>query len=770
MFRVAKRCAPAAAILISTWCAASARGQASYPMVMDIWPLAVQAGSTAEHRVSARYNLYGTYQVFVTGEGVKGEAVAEAAKPEPAKAEPKKEEPKKDESKKEPAKAADTKTADVKSAEVKPTTGTAATKPAEAKPAEAKPADVKPADVKPAEPAKKPDLPKLQVRFAAAADALPGVREFRLATPQGLSTVGQVVVTLDPVVTETGKNDVMATANPVTLPAAICGTIEANEDVDFFKFHMKAGRTVTFHVRSARCEDKIHDLQAHVDPIIFLKNEAGVVLAANDNFFFGDPLLSHTFKDEGDYYLEIRDVRYQGNIYWQYCVEANERPFATTVAPGVIKRGAKTPVGVVGFNLPADAKAELDVPSTTALGPQWLRPKLKDGTLLNPVQVLVSDGPIVVESGAEKGTPAQAQDIGVPAVVAGRISKPGEADCFAFAAKKGEKFLFEVTARRCQSSLDSIIAVYDEAGKRLVESDDVQIHRILYSDSILDTWFAPADGKYVVEIRDLHLRGGEGFGYALQVDRMEPHFVLHTDLDKVLVPAGVGGQVFVKTVRKNGFNGAIQLGVEGLPKGVRAECGKILADGQDGCICFYAEPGMKPATFAAKITGTGIHKADDGKETKVAAVAQPWQETYMPGGGRSHYPVDMFAVSVCDPLDVLKVTVEPRDIVLKPGESKKIEITIERAPGFDKNLTLDLIYRHLASPFGNSLPAGVTIDDKQSKTLLTAKELKGHIMLTAAKDAKPVEGQIVPVMAQAAINFVMKMSYCAEPLRVTVKP
>ena len=142
----------------------------------------------------------------------------------------------------------------------------------------------------------------------------------------------------------------------------------------------------------------------------------------------------------------------------------------------------------------------------------------------------------------------------------------------------------------------------------------------------------------------------------------------------------------------------------------------------------------------------------------------------MPGGGRSHYPVDMFAVSVCDPLDVLKVTVEPRDIVLKPGESKKIEITIERAPGFDKNLTLDLIYRHLASPFGNSLPAGVTIDDKQSKTLLTAKELKGHIMLTAAKDAKPVEGQIVPVMAQAAINFVMKMSYCAEPLRVTVKP
>jgi len=768
MFRSGLHCLSVAALIVVGGLVDEARGQASYPMVMDAWPLAVQAGSSSEIRVTARYNLYGTYQVFVTGDGVKGEAAAEPAKAEPAKPEMKKEEPKKDDAKKEEAKPASG------TATLKPASGTATLKPASGT------ATATPAAAKPVEPVKKPEMPKLQVRFTAAADALPGVREFRLATPQGLSTVGQVVVTLDPVITETGKNDTAATANPVTLPAAICGTIEANEDVDFFKFHVQAGRTVTFHVRSARCEDKIHDLQTHVDPIIFVKNAAGVVLTANDNFFYGDPLLSYTFKEEGDYFLEIRDVRYQGNVYWQYVVEANERPLAVSAVPAVVKRGTKTPVEVVGFNLPAGTKAELDVPAAANEGPQWIRPRLKDGTLLNPVQVLSSDLPITAESAAEKALPAQAQDISVPAIVAGRIGKPGEADCFAFAAKKNDKFLFEVTARRLQSNLDSIIAVYDEQGKRLVESDDAQIHRILYSDSILETWFAPADGKYVVEIRDLHLRGGDGFGYALKVDRILPHFVLHTDLDKVLVPAGVGGQVFVKTVRKNGFNGEIQLSVEGLPKGIRAECGKILADGQDGCICFYAEPGTKPATFAARIVGTGVHKDPPGKdaagketagsETKFTAVAQAWQETYMPGGGRSHYPVELFAVSVCDPLDITQVTVEPRDVTLKPGESKKLEITIERAEGFDKNVTLDLIYRHLASPFGNSLPAGVTIDDKQSKTLLTAKELKGHITITAAKDAKPVEGQIVPVMAQAAINFVMKMSYCAEPLRVTIKP
>jgi hypothetical protein len=116
----------------------------------------------------------------------------------------------------------------------------------------------------------------------------------------------------------------------------------------------------------------------------------------------------------------------------------------------------------------------------------------------------------------------------------------------------------------------------------------------------------------------------------------------------------------------------------------------------------------------------------------------------------------------------VKVTVSPTDVVLKPGESKKLEIGIERGEGFDKNITLDLIYRHLASPFGDSLPKGVTIDEKQSKMLLTAKDAKGYITITAAKDAPAADKQLVPVMAQVSVNFVMKMSYCGAPLRVTV--
>jgi hypothetical protein len=79
------------------------------------------------------------------------------------------------------------------------------------------------------------------------------------------------------------------------------------------------------------------------------------------------------------------------------------------------------------------------------------------------------------------------------------------------------------------------------------------------------------------------------------------------------------------------------------------------------------------------------------------------------------------------------------------------------------------VYQHLGSIYGSSMPAGVSIDDKASQTLLTGDQVKGHITLKAAADARAVREQLVPVMAHVSINFVMKFTYCGQPLRVTVE-
>jgi hypothetical protein len=670
--------------------------ETSYPMVMCVRPVAVQVGQTTECEVLARYNLNGAYKVFVTGDGV----TATVDAPKSAK---------RDSSRRQ--------------------------------------------------------VSALKVRFQAASDALPGVRDVRIATPQGASTLGQIVVVRDPIVREAANNDTLQTAQSITLPATVCGAIEKREDVDYYKFKVVAGTALTFHVRCQRLENRIHDLQEHADPIISLRNAAGSVLASNDNYFFGDPLLHHRFTAAGEYYLEIRDTRYGGNAYWQYCIEINDRPFVTCVHPLRVTPGRETRLHLIGYNLPADQFTSLTLPPNSPDGPLWTSLSLgKDKS--NAVPIVVSRLPELkreqeqARSVSDRHSVASASgSFPVPFGISGCILNEGGVDGYDFEAKAGERYTITVSARPYQSALDSLVRIINSKGQALIENDDAR-DRYVHADSRIESWAAPASGRYTIEVRDLHGRGGENFVYFLTILRSEPHFELEIDSDKTLLAPGLASAIFVRAVRKNGFAGEIQLSVEGLPVGVTANCGRILADGRDGSILVRAAPDAKQAAVNLRIFGTAPRP--DGKR-------RPLQEIYMPGGGRYHYPADMHTLSIGDPLDIQSVTIRPTSITLKPGESKRVEVAIQRRPGFKGNVTLDTVYQHLNTIYGSSMPSGVLIDDKASQTLLTGEQTKAYLTFRAAADAKPVEKQLVPIMAHVSINFVMKWTFCGEPFFITVQ-
>jgi hypothetical protein len=677
--------------------AAPLAAQNTYPMVHCVRPVAVQVGTTSEVEFVANPNLYGAYQVLISGEGVRGIV-------EPPK---------------------------------EPT------------------------------PTPKPAVGTLKVKFEVAATAVPGVRDVRVTTPQGASTVGQLVIVRDPVIREAAAdNDSMKTAQAITLPASICGAIEKPEDVDYYKFHVKAGTALTFHVWCQRLQNRIHDLQEHADPILNLRNAGGTILSSNDNHFAGDPLLHYRFAAEGDYSLEVRDTRYGGNPYWQYCIEAHDRPFVTNTYPSRLSPGTPTQVRLVGLGLPGDATGTATVPADAEEGVRWITIQTGSQTT-NAVPVVVSRLPDVHEQDTDHATADKAQPIAVPCGISGRIAREGEADCYVFEAKAGEKFTFQVVARDTQSQLDSNLRILNAKGERLAENDDAS-DRYVHPDSLLEDWTAPAAGKYIVEVRDLHARGGADFVYFLGVTRARPHITLEVDTDKTILAPGCFAAIYARVKRHCGFTGEVQLQVEGLPPGVNATCGRILDSLTDGCILLQAAPGTKPCAANLRIIGTATFT--EGKEKPVAlrAVAQPLQEIYMPGGGRYHYPVEMHTLTVCGQLDLRAVKISPTTVMLRPGESQRIDITLERAPGFKGNVIIETVYQHLGTIFGGTMPAGVTIDDKASQTLLTGEQVKGHITLKAAPDAKPVKEQLIPVMAHVSINFVMKSTYCGEPLRVTV--
>jgi hypothetical protein len=609
------------------------------------------------------------------------------------------------------------------------------------------------------------------LKITVEPDALPGVREFRLATPNGASTVGQLVVVRDPVIVEKADNDSPDKAQDVVLPATLCGTLEKVEDRDFFKFRAEAGQSAAFHVRSQRLEDKIHDLQEHSNPIIFLRDAAGGLLAMSDNTFYADPFLAYEFTTAGDYLLEIRDARYKANQYWEYCIEANSRPFVNNVFPLAVEIGKETTVEPAGWLFPAGTKVNLQVPSGTrngllfvpiAIGEQPSPPALAYATNL----------PIVLESAGENNDVKTAQSVSVPCVVAGRIESEADLDTFAIAAKKGEKFNWEVIARRGQSNLDPIVRLLNADGGVLREDDDFSFGKTQQSPDVkVEGWEAPADGTYFLEVRDVHLRGGAGFPYALKIMRTVPYFELLMDTDKTQLTPGTYGVLFVRAKRYHGFTGAIDLHIDNLPPGVTAECGRIQeGKGLDGAIVLHAPADAPLAASNVRVWGTATHPEGEGQPPlELSADAEPFQEIYNPGGGRNFFGVETHTVNVGKPGDLLGVEVSETDLRLKPGETKTLAVKLKRAENMKHNVTLDMQFTHLEQVFASSLPDGVTIDRSAGKTLLTGSDTDGAIVLKVDPKAPPVERQLTAVMANISINFVMKWTYSSPPVFITVE-
>lgn len=603
---------------------------------------------------------------------------------------------------------------------------------------------------------------KTGLRITCDADAVPGIRDLRVLTPHGASTVGQIVVAREPIVAENPDNDTPEKARAVDLPAALCGAIEKGEDVDLWRVRLATAATVTFHVTSQRLQNRLHDMQSRVDPLVALRSPAGTTLGTSDNVLAGDP---HLMVDlaAGEYLLEVRDVRYAGNADWTYVVEASTRPCPLSVHPLAVAPGstpaldlftAAARLGPVPVAIPADAPP----------GPARVAPVL-DGVALAGVGVVVTPLPIVVE-------PAGGGDLAIPftspAALAGQIGAAGEADRWSFTARAGEAFTFEVTARRAGSNLDARLRLLGPDGVVRGEADDATFDRVLSADPLLENWSAPADGQYVLEIGDLHGRGGGGFPYCVRVERSRPGFTLEADTDKTLLAPGMAAPIYVRAVRRGGFSGDIDLAITGLPPGVEAVAGKILGSGGDGCIWLRAAPDAPSGWTSPVISGSATATHADGSHAPISVPAAILQEVYLPGGGRGHFPVESHVVSVAAPMDVRVVRVSTEEIRLEPGGTQRVDVEVERAPDYAGTITLDCMLQHLETPYGNPLPKGVRIVPTASKTLLTAGETSGHLTLEAAADAPPVEGQVVPVTVHVTINFVMKHTFASPPLRISV--
>lgn len=603
-----------------------------------------------------------------------------------------------------------------------------------------------------------------KIKVTVAPDAALGLREVRVVTDRGVSSLGELLVVDEPVVAETSEaHDSPEKAQPVEVNRVVSGVIAAKEQVDWYRIAAKAGQELTFSLVGQRLDFKRHYQEAgSSDPMLVLTDASGVEFAANDDYYFGDPMLHHRVERDGEYFLAVRDVDYNGAAHFTYALRISDLPYVTSVYPLALPAIGPWAVTAGGFGL---QHGELELSGLSCPSPPdvYSVQLLSGEAATNPVSVEVTDLPIRDEAepndDRDRATPVEV----IRAALNGRIERLNDIDHYAFALKAGRPVRFEVKARRLGSGLDSHLRLLNAKGEPVATADDSSHTK----DSVL-TFTPPADGAYVLQVRDLLYRGGPTYPYCILAGEDEPDFEAACDDDKAGI--GPGGAVpwFVRVTRRAGFDGPVEVRVEGLPPGVSVQPLTIPASMTEGCLILQAAPDATPASAPVRVVAKAAVKGLDGVMRQVEHRVQPLAELYMGGGGRSTWPVETQVVAVVARDDIASVKVTPAELSLQPGEQVTLEVEVVRRPECKDRVTLDVQLQHLGSIYGNPLPPGVKAVEAGSKTSLAPDESKGRIVLKADPDARRVEKVPIAVVAFVSIDFVVKRAYASAPIWTTL--
>ncbi|HEY1190337.1 MAG TPA: WD40 repeat domain-containing protein [Gemmata sp.] len=289
----------------------------------------------------------------------------------------------------------------------------------------------------------------LELELSVAADARVGAVQLTLDGTGGKAA--PVPFAIDHFVSEneTGITDSARTAMPVKQNTTVAGTIDRAGDMDFFRFRAAPGDPIGVQVTAS-------ELGSKLDPVLVLTDGTGTVLVE------GAASLGFVVREAGTYAVGVRDREFRGGTDFAYRLHIGAVPVVTGVFPLAVQRGRTTSVHVSGVNLGSitGVTAKVTVPVDAVPGARVRVPL--EGAAAHAVgtaEVTVS------EFGAVVLAPATGADVHVPGSADGIFTKPSEAHAVHFGAKKGERLIVEVLARRAGSPVDPVIEILDASGK-----------------------------------------------------------------------------------------------------------------------------------------------------------------------------------------------------------------------------------------------------------------------------------------------------------------
>ena len=433
---------------------------------------------------------------------------------------------------------------------------------------------------------KNESLKEVHGTFTIAADAPLGEHPFRVRTKEGVSYLRTFWVMPLPSVQEEASydkkkkkrlenNNTFESPQHIKLNSIVHGVIDI-EDTDYYSFSGKKGQRISAEIFGMRLG------RVKLDPYLAILDSKRFELATCDDTVLTkrDPFLSLTLPADGDYTLLARESSYQGSLKSNYLLQLSEAPRPTSAHPPLGKPGEKIELTFKGPT--GETKQTVTLPQTEGLTSIYSKHQGRLAPSPNPL--LVTKTPIIIEQEPNnKFQSYKGKSHPLPVIFHGVINSQSESqdrkqtnsDWFRFSAKKGDNIRLQVHARALRSPLDAIIQIRDgKSHKFLFQNDD----NGRSPDSKLD-FKVPADGDYLLMIRDHLWRSGPDFTYAIEVSPQAPTlsaempYSANRDSQKnraIAIPRGSHLAIAPNVTRRN-TGCEVILEYDKLPKGVTVQ-------------------------------------------------------------------------------------------------------------------------------------------------------------------------------------------------------
>ena len=434
-----------------------------------------------------------------------------------------------------------------------------------------------------------PEANKFLVTIAA--DCPVGIHEARLMTRLGISSSRVFCVDTLSQVVQTTPNTTLATALPLQVNS-ICNAVMTTKAVDHYSFEAVKGHRYIVNCAARGIDSKL-------DAVLIIGDAAGRDLVVERR----GGTLDFTATEDGKHTIKVHELTFKGGPAYYYRLSLQEIP-----ADAAMPQFASTPT-VNSFSWP-------------------------------PVGLVAA---AETQETEPNNTQAQVQKIALPCDIAGSFFPAADVDTFEFTATKGDVWWVEVASERLGRPTDPAILVQHVTGAGaeekladLAEFTDIappmkpSSNGYAYdgppydggSADIIGRLEIKEDGVHRLQISDLFggTRNDSRNVYRLIVRKAAPDFAvaawgLHMELRNgdrnalskpLALRGGITVALEVVAVRRDGFDGDIELVMEGLPEGVTAQGLKIAKGKTRGIMLLTADQNaprsLANVTFYGKST------------------------------------------------------------------------------------------------------------------------------------------------------------------------